>query len=108
MFAAKEIAGRKDFLHAHILDLLREFVAEDLIGIQQQIPWRGVPRKCFVELLGSPLRGGRVGRDAEVADPAALVSQHQEHGKDFKADCRHGEEIYRDQALHAILKEAPP
>jgi hypothetical protein len=58
----------------------------------QQITWRGVPRKCVAELLGSPLRGG-MGRDPEVEDSAALVSQNQEHIQELKPDRRHREEV---------------
>ena len=85
--------GRKDFLDAHILDLLREFVAEDPIAIPQQITWRAVPRKCVAELLGSPRR--RMRSDAEVENPAPVVSQHQEDVQDLEPDCRHGEKVDR-------------
>ena len=99
--------GRKDFLNAHILDLLREFIAEDPIAIPQQITRRGIPRKCVAELLGSPLRGG-VGGYAEMHDPPAVVSQNQEHIQDLKPDRRHCEEVDGHQGLDVILKEGPP
>jgi hypothetical protein len=54
--------------------------------------------KGFTELWGGPLCGG-VGRDAEVQDPAALVSQHEEYIQDLEADGRHGEEVHRDQVV---------
>ena len=62
--------GRKDFLDAHILDLLREFVTEDPIAIPQEITWCCIPREGLTELLGGPLRC-RMRRDAEVENPAA-------------------------------------
>ena len=84
--------GRKDFLDAHILELFREVGTEDPIAIPQQISWCSVPRKCVAELLCGPFRGG-MGRDAEVEDPAALVSQHEEYVQDLKPDAGYGEEV---------------
>lgn len=83
---------RKNFLDAHVLDLLREFVAEDPIAIAQQITWCGVPRKGVAELLGSPLRGG-VSSNGEMHDPPAVVGQNQEHIQGLKPDGRHREEV---------------
>ena len=52
--------GRKDFLDTHILDLLREFVAEDPIAIPQQITWLRYPTEVRRGVAGqsTPRWGG--------------------------------------------------
>jgi hypothetical protein len=35
------------------------------------------------------------GRDAEVEDPASVISQHQEYIEDLEAHSRNSEEVYR-------------
>src|SRR2546423_1531888 len=49
-----------------------------------------------------------MGRDAEVEDPASVMSQHQEYVEDFEAHSRNSEEVCRYQILHVILQEGPP
>jgi hypothetical protein len=55
-------------------------------------------------LLGGPLGGG-VGGDAEVEDPAALVSQYKEDIQDLKTDGRHRKEVDRYQGLDVISRK---
>jgi hypothetical protein len=49
-----------------------------------------------------------MGGDAEVDDPASVMSQHQEYVKDLEAESRNSEEVHRYQVLHVILQEGPP
>src|SRR5438128_5161355 len=49
-----------------------------------------------------------MGGDAEVEDPASVMSQHQEYVEDLEAESRNSEEVYRYQVLHVILQEGPP
>src|SRR5947207_14616049 len=49
-----------------------------------------------------------MGRDAEVEDPASVMSQHQEYVEDLEAECRNSEQGHRYQVLHVILQEGPP
>src|SRR6266567_5277454 len=49
-----------------------------------------------------------MGRDAEVEDPASVMSQHQEYIEDLEAESRNREEVHRYQVLHVILQEGPP
>src|SRR5947207_2625233 len=49
-----------------------------------------------------------MGGDAEVEDPASVMSQHQEYVEDLEAHSRNSEEAYRYQVLHVILQEGPP
>ena len=69
--------GRKDFLEADILDLLREVIAKDAIPIAQKVAGHGFPRKCFSELLSGPLRR-RVSRDAKMQNSPPVVGEDQE------------------------------
>ena len=99
--------GRKDFLDAHLAHLLREFVAEDPIAIPQEISWRGVPRKGVAELLRGPLGRG-MGGDAGIHDPRSVVSRHQPHVQNLKADCRDSEVIDLPHGLDMIIEERSP
>jgi hypothetical protein len=47
-------------------------------------------------------------RDAEVEDPASVVSKHPEDVQDLEPDRRHGEEVDRDKLLHTVVEERPP
>src|SRR2546427_196415 len=49
-----------------------------------------------------------MGGDAEVEDPASVMSQYQEYVEDLEAHSRNSEEVYRYQVLHVILQEGPP
>src|SRR5439155_16135151 len=67
----------------------------------------GIPREGVAELLSGPFCGG-VGGDAEVEDPASVMSQHQEYVEDLEAEGRNSEEVHRYQILHVILQGSPP
>jgi hypothetical protein len=99
--------GRKDFVDAHILDLLREFVTEDPIAILEEITWYRVPREGLTELLCGPLFR-RMRSDIEVKNPAPVESQHQENTQDLKPDRRHSEEVDRHHAHEVIVEEGSP
>src|SRR6516164_6331110 len=47
-------------------------------------------------------------RHREMENPATVVSQDQEYVQYLKANCRHCEEVHRDQRLEVILQEGPP
>jgi len=47
-------------------------------------------------------------RHAEMQDPAAVVSQHQEYVQYLKANRRHREEVDRYHRLDVIRKEGSP
>src|SRR5438034_5740609 len=49
-----------------------------------------------------------MGGDAEVEDPASVMSQHQEYVEDLEAQSRNSEEVHRYQVLHVIFQESPP
>ena len=56
---------------------------------------------------------GVVGRsilqwDAEVEDPASVMSQHQEYAEHLEAESRSSEEVHGYQVLHMILQDPPP
>src|SRR5438445_4863034 len=71
------------------------------------VAWRGVPGEGVAELLGGPFCGG-VGRDAEVEDPASVMSQYQKYVEDLEAESRNSEEVHRYQVLHVILQKSAP
>jgi hypothetical protein len=47
-------------------------------------------------------------RHAEMQDPSAVMSQHQEYVQYLKANGRHRKEVSRYQTPDVILKEGPP
>jgi hypothetical protein len=49
-----------------------------------------------------------MGGDAEVEDPASVVSQHQEYVEDLEAESWNSEEVHRHKVLDVILQEGPP
>ena len=92
----------KHLVDVHILNLLGEVVAEDPVAISQKVAWRCVPREGVSELLRSPFCGW-MGRDIEMEDPMAVVSEHQEHVQDLETDGWHRKKIDGYQTLEMVI-----
>src|SRR6266853_3165773 len=80
------------FLNLHVLYLLSEGVADNLIAIAQQIARDLIKRKCLAQLLCRPFRRGMRG-DIKVDYPTAVMRQHQKHVQHLESDRRHGKEV---------------
>src|SRR5713101_1752683 len=99
--------SREHFLSVHVLYLLSESVAENLIAIAEQIARDLIKRKCFAQLLCRPFRRGMRG-DIKMDYPAPVMRQHQKHVQHLEADRRHGEEVDGHQVLDVIVQEGTP
>src|SRR4051794_29648728 len=84
--------GGEHLFDSHGLDLLHKLRAEDPIPIPQQVTRSAVPGKRFPQLVRRPF-GRRVGRDAKMQNAPTVVSEHQKHGENLKADRRYREEM---------------
>ncbi len=73
----------EDFFDIHDGDLIAELVAIDPVSISQQIAWRGIERKSFQHLVGSPFRRG-MSCDVEVNNAATIMSEDNKDEEDFK------------------------
>src|SRR3954462_5368364 len=91
----------KHLFDAHGFYLIHEVLPEDSIPIAQEILGRGVPRKCFPQLLDCPLRG-RMGSHCKVHDASALMRQHDKYIEDVEPDRRDSKEVHRHHRLHMI------
>jgi hypothetical protein len=70
--------SREYFLNLHVLYLLSESIAENLIAIAEQIAGNLIKRKGLAQLVSRPFRGGMRG-DIEVHHPTPVMRQHQKH-----------------------------
>jgi hypothetical protein len=70
--------GGQYLFNPHRLYLFYEFGTKNPIPISQEIARRAVPGKGFSQLVSGPLGRG-MGRDAEVEDAPAVVSEHQKN-----------------------------
>jgi hypothetical protein len=67
----------------------------------------GIPRKRLHDLLGGPLRRGRVGH-VEANDPSPIVGQDHEDEQDPERHRGDREEVNGDQVMNMVFKESPP
>jgi hypothetical protein len=65
---------KEDFLSAHALDSLVEFVPIDLVPVPQQVTWRRIFGRGFPHLLPCPL-SRRMLRYVEVKDADSLSAE---------------------------------
>lgn len=73
------------FLNLHVLYLLSEGIAENLIAIAEQIARDLIKRKSLAQLLRRSFRGGMRG-DIKVHHPTPVVRQHQKHVQHLESD----------------------
>jgi hypothetical protein len=64
--------AESNFFDLHVLHLLSERGAEDLIAIAEQIPRDFIKRKCLAQLLCRPFRRGMRG-DIKMNHPTSVV-----------------------------------
>ena len=79
-----------------------DFLAEIAAPIKDQIPWRGVVRKRFAQLLNDP-GAGRMPGHVEVKIAATIMGNGEEAVEDAEGERWHGEEIHRSDGFPAIL-----
>lgn len=99
--------SRFDFLDAHSFDGVRELFAVDRVAVVKQTARRFIERKRFANLLRGP-RGRRMRCDADMQNPPVAVSHQDEPIQQAKGDCRHGEEVARDNPGGVVLQECSP
>ena len=88
-------------------DNSRGMSQECAVPVADQVPLRRVPRKGFANLLRYPIRG-RMCRDAEMHDPAALVVEDDEPEQEAERGRGDHETVDRRQAIGVICKECLP
>ena len=98
---------RNDLFHAHRHHGRAERLPVCAVPVADQVPRRRVPRKGFANLLRYPIRG-RMCRDAEMDDLAALVVEHDEPEQEAERGRGDHETVNRRQAISVISKECPP
>ena len=98
---------RDDFFDTHVPDALAEVRGVDSVSVSDQEARRFVVRKGFDDLLGCPERIW-MGRDVEVDDNAAVVSEHDEAEQYAERRCQHREEVDGDDVSDMIVKESTP
>src|ERR1019366_8403037 len=95
------------FLDTHVSHLSSKLIAENRIGVAEQVARELVEGKCLPQLLPRPLCG-RVGGHIEVKNTATVMGQYQKYVEDLEADSGHSEEIDGDQLRGVILQECAP
>ena len=88
----RRTGSAKNFSDLHGLDLLCE-----LVSIPEQIARHLFEWESFPKLLGDPIGGGLRGH-VEVQNAAAIMSKHEKHVEDLKAESWHGEEVNRQDS----------
>ena len=99
--------GSNDLLDAHVPDTLPEGVAVNGIPVLDQIFGRNVPGEGLPNLLQCP-GGGGISGNVKVNDPPPVMTEDQQHIKDFEMDGGHGEEIDCTDGGEVISQKALP
>ena len=100
----------KHCLYAHVVVMLGEVVAADLIPISRQMGVVRGPRESIAKLLGGPFTVGS-SRDVEIRYPhvaSHFMGQHQEHVQNLEANGGRGEKSSLDDTLDMLIFKCPP
>jgi hypothetical protein len=100
-------AVKRNLDHTQMLDALSEGGAVDRVAVPSQVTWRGIPGKCFDDLLCGPLCCGVFG-GVEVHDAPALVSQDDEDEEHLECGGWDGEEVTCHDVFDMGVQEGPP
>ena len=87
----------------HTGDTAPADVTVDRIAVPQQPVWRGVFRKRGDDLLRRPF-SGRMFSNCHLDDTASLMREENQHEQHAACQCRHREEVHRNQRGQVICE----